>query len=339
MQAWQTNPNSLPVALNHYSAVVYNGYIYTLGGGTNNVYYAPINSNGTIGVWKTNPNNMPASLIYNTAAVAYNGYIYSIGGEDNGVGVNTSSVFYAQINASSTGTWYKNPNSLPTALEYNSAVVWNGYIYNLGGTANTGNGNGGTTTVLYAQINTSSTGAWTTNPNSLPSGLAAFAAAAYNGYVYVIGGYVNGSGLASTVYYAPINSDHTLGAFQTNSNSLPSALDFLSAIAYNGYLYVIGGETGSGATSSVFYAAINSTGSVGVWQNAASLPDSNEQSFAVVSNGYAYLVGGSNGTNNTSSVFYVSLDNRPIYWGATAPLRSAAGNYQSTVTYTAVWSQ
>ena len=96
-----------------------------------------------------------------------------------------------------------------------------------------------TASVYYAQLNTNGTiGTWTAT-TALPTVNYAATSAAYNGYIYEIGGY-NGSTYYNTVYYAPINANGTIGAW-TASTPIPAASDVATSIVYNGYLYEIGG--------------------------------------------------------------------------------------------------
>ncbi len=110
-----------------------------------------------------------------------------------------------------------------------------------------------------------------------------FSAVAYNGYLYVMGGISSSvsddCNPVSTdecygVFYAPINSNGTIGSWAATSyfdNNMPPRQQ-LSAVAYNGYLYVMGGiGPGTGdllhlICNGVFYAPINSNGTIGSWQ-------------------------------------------------------------------------
>ncbi len=71
------------------------------------------------------------------------------------------------------------------------------------------------------------------------------------------------------------------------------------ALARNGYLYGFGGEVGgplgeNAITSTVWYAAINATGSLGSWSLTTALPNKLWKHSAVYYNGYVYILGGSN---------------------------------------------
>ena len=117
------------------NAVAYNGTIYEFNGrqgGTEvtTVYYAPINTDGSIGTWNTTSSlNTPAE---SADVGVYDQFIYSIGGDNPPTQLNT--VQYAPINNSGTlGTWVTSTYTLPLAVEYASSVINNGYIYIMGG--------------------------------------------------------------------------------------------------------------------------------------------------------------------------------------------------------------
>jgi hypothetical protein len=358
---------SMPARAN-FGAVAYNGYLYVLGGhGTsssgdctatgnlcNGTFYAPINANGTIGSWTSTTaftsTAMPART--NFGAVAYNGYLYVLGGSDNTAsGDCTSSycngVFYAPLDPAGVTSTYTTtttfPSSSPTmpARYGASTVAYNGYLYVLGGASYTSGGDCTATSnlcngVFYAPISSNGTiGSWaatTTFPSSSPNMPARyyFGAVAYNGYLYVIGGYSGtttgdcGNGYCAGVFYAPISSNGTIGSwaatttFPSSSPNMPNRYD-LGAVAYNGYLYVMGGFTGNAlsgtdcanaACNGVFYALIctgsnsgtggctSTAGTIGSWVATTAFPSSSpvmpaRYGFgAVAYNGYLYVLGG-----------------------------------------------
>jgi hypothetical protein len=105
--------------------------------------------------------------------------------------------------------------------------------------------------VYFAKINTNGTIAspWTAT-TSLPNARGLFDAVYQNGYVYAIGGYDGTSG-SSTVYYAKLNPDGTIGSWRSSSNTLPQVRYYASTVIYNGYIYEIGGSNGT-AQSTVY---------------------------------------------------------------------------------------
>ncbi len=254
--AW-TKTVALPGPISSHSAAVNNGYIYTTGGLdtgsviTSSVFYAFLNSTGSISNWSSTK-SLP-SAIDGHFAVVYNGYIYTIEGIDASGNV-TTTVFYAFLNSTGSISNWSSTTQLPGATD-GSAFAYNGYIYATGGSDPNSPPNS-TTTVYYAPINsTGSLGAWSTT-TALPSAIAKHTAIPRSGYVYTIGGYGNGFSVTSTVFYAQINGDGTIGAWNTTTK-LPSA-NFGSAATYNGYVYETGGQNASFAvTSTVFYAQFN----------------------------------------------------------------------------------
>jgi hypothetical protein len=165
--------------------------------------------------------------------------------------------------------------SLPDTYNGQSLAYSSGYLYQAGGQSGM-NGVFDGINVFYAQVHSNGTiGSWnTTTP--LPEPVFYHAGVAANGFVYVLGGEhldLNDYSIliTNTVYYAKINSDGSLGSWQT-SNPLPDSLEFLSASAWNNQIYVIGGSDGIYLHSSVYSATIETDGSLSGWTTQAPLP-------------------------------------------------------------------
>jgi hypothetical protein len=308
LQTWQTSPNALPATRYDGGAVVANGYAYFVGGSdntpfpTSTVYYSKLNADGSIGSWTTSANPLPQVRELGVT-VAANGYLYYIGGDSGGGALSTA--YYAKLNADgSTGAWQTSSNSLPVGRYYTAGVAANGYVYIFGG---------GNNTAYYAKLNADgSTGTWQLSGVTFPANVADATATVVNGYVYVIGGY--NAGVSSTVYYSKLNADGSIGSWTTSANPLPSGRDFPAAISLNGYIYVIGGNSGTAQTS-VYYAKVNSNGSTGSWTNNSNLLSNGIQDAGIATaNGYVYIIGGYNGAlgNAQNSVFYTSTSRLQI---------------------------
>jgi hypothetical protein len=115
----------------------------------------------------------------------------------------------------------------------------------------------------------------------------------YNGYLYEIGGCTGTCTTAHTavVDYALINvSTHAVGAW-TATTGLPTATYKATSVAYDGYLYEIGGF-GAAATAVVDLAPINADGTLGDWSATTSLPAARYASTSVAYKGYVYEIGG-----------------------------------------------
>ena len=285
---------SLPVATYQATSAAYNGYVYEIGGNTGsptaNTYYNLIctgtnsgasgcsTTTGTLGTAWTATTSLPVALDQATSVV-YNDYVYEIGGYNGTSAVNT--VYYAALNTNGTiGSWTAT-TSLPVALDQATSVVYNDYVYEIGGY----NGTSAVNTVYYAALNTNGTiGSWSSS-NNLPVATYQATSAAYNGYVYEIGGY-NGSSNVSTVYYAPINSGGATDIWNTTT-SLPSAVDQAISIAFNGFIYELGGYT-TAATSAVDYVGLASIPRIGIYSALVDITgysNSDPNPIGIISNG------------------------------------------------------
>jgi N-acetylneuraminic acid mutarotase len=341
---------SLPTATYDATAVAYNGFIYFIGGYTSaaapTVDYAVLNSNGSLGApatcagtqetdWcesSTSANtgfSLPTGN-YLTAAVAYNGFIYFMGGS---TGPTVPTVEYSLINnggPGTLGTW-NSTSSMPSGLDTAISVAYNGYLYVIQGCTGACGGSQ-IATVMYSAITSSGalaapgscsgtlSGAWCTSTStangSLPQTGGNNAVEAYNGYLYEIGGYPITGGPTANVYYVAINSNGSLGTWNSTT-SLGSATYALASAVYNGYLYEIGGYT-----TTVDYAQINSNGSLGSWVPTTVLPGtvSNNYGKSFAYNGYVYYVDGYN-------VIYAQINSNGSLgsWVATTTLPNNAG--------------
>jgi N-acetylneuraminic acid mutarotase len=326
---WTTGTN-LPDSLAWCQAVVTKNRVYLLGGVINGswsstVYYAPINSDGSLGSWSTGT-SLPQTVAYSEAIVTKN-RVYLLGGVINGSYLST--VYYAPINSDgSLGSWSVGP-SLPQVIGISQAIVTKNRVYLLGGY----NGNF-LSTVYYAPINSDgSLGNWSEGP-SLPQKIDDAQAIVTKNRVYLLGGNSPSSNL-STVYYAPINSDGSLGSW-SEGPSISQPIRYSQAIVTKNRVYLLGGYNGSSYLSTVYYAPINSDGSLGSWSAGTSLPQAVVYSQAIVTKNRVYLLGGYNGSSYLSTVYYAPFsgglnDYSPYYDGTIGPvstLTDPVNNFQ-----------
>jgi peptidase C39-like protein len=186
------------------ASVIFNNRIYFAGGIDNNtthnqIYFAPINSDGTIGTW-TLAGALPKALS-GFGMITNGNNLIIIGGED----VNTqdqSGVYTAPINSNGTiGTWITT-SILPQPVYRSSIVKVNNKVISIGGIDN------GITLeeVYYADLNPDGTiSDWQTSQNFLPQPICCEAAIASDNYIYLSGGYNSNAGYLNTVYYTKIN--------------------------------------------------------------------------------------------------------------------------------------
>ncbi len=306
--AWTTSANNIAsvnaaFTPSHNGAFIYDGYIYSVGGDHSSgsgadhnqgVYYAVLNSDGSTGTWAATSS---LSGNYSTRGYAMaNGYFYALGGIVSGGASNTASVEYAAINSDGTvGTW-ATTTSLPTAYADMQAATVNGCIYTVGGetTASTNMNN-----IYYACPSSNGTIAtWQTAPN-LVTATTDLGVAAYNGWLYGVGGWT--AAATGNVALTAVNNGGpgTVNGWSTVSSVLSAGQEGIATVAYNGYLYAMGGSDGTTYSSSVLYAPLNSNGSLGSWSSTNSLLLGRRYAGAVAYAGYMYLLGGDTGSPGT----------------------------------------
>ncbi|HSX29098.1 MAG TPA: hypothetical protein VLE73_00900, partial [Candidatus Saccharimonadales bacterium] len=205
-----------------------------------------------------------------------------------------------------SGGWTTNGNALPAPRYGNSATTANGYVYVTGGADAS---DVPTNTVYYAKLNASgSIGSWSTT-TVLPAVRNLHSTIAANGYLYTIGGNTTiGGSFQSTVYYAKINQDGTVGTWNTTS-TISGGIGQTGVVTANGYLYIIGGRDGAGAGSAaVYYAKLNADGTIGSWTSTNGLGTDRLGHTSVVANGYIYAIGGEVSGVAAASVQYAKLN-------------------------------
>jgi len=230
------------------------------------------------------------------------------------------SASFAAQTPGTTEVWTQT-SSLPEPLETQAAAVNKGFLYVIGGLSN------GTPTdsVLYATINSDGTVGPFQETTPLPYTLYRYLCGVVNnGFLYAIGGIANGS-TTSSVVYAPILSDGTVGDWM-HTTSLPEPLQLHGTVANKGYLYVMGGSTAPIAepgyeTAAVSYAKFNPDGTLGPFTSTTELPVADYKTCPVADRGFIYLLGGET-PKSVSSVWYASprQDGSLGAWNAATPL-------------------
>ena len=194
----------------------------------------------------------------------------------------------AQTGTNPTLQPWSSTTSLPEGRSRNGAVFNDGYLYLVGGV----NDGGTIATVSYAPVNANGTvGAWT-NTTPLPAARRTVRPAVWNDRLYLIGGN-DGAAFQATSYVAPLNADGTVGAW-TTTTPLPAPQTSHATVANNGYMYVVGGNTGSTCVTTVRYAPINANGTLGAWSTTSALPAPRcgNVEAVTIANGFMYAAGG-----------------------------------------------
>lgn len=279
------------------AAVATDGYLYVIGGVQESgkyvkqVEYAQILVNGKIGPWR-----MTSALNegrFYLAAVRVNGYIYAIGGGSGPIGDNNYPVTTVErakiLPNGELGAW-QHSEPLSTPRRGLNIVASNNEIYAIGG---------------YNGIFLKSTEHSTVQPNGElgPWKLNRFesnidryihSSAIYGNNLYVLGGHVNNANRPSygDVERASISHSGMLGPWYVEQSALQTPRFIASAFALNGKLYILGGHNGGSRLNSVEFAFISHTGSVGKWQNTATLTEPRSASAVATYKNYVYVLGG-----------------------------------------------
>jgi hypothetical protein len=330
---WSTD-TSFTTARYGAAMTVVNGVLYLAGGydGTSyysDIQYALIGANGAVGTWQTsNPISTTAGVvtaIMGAGMTAQNGVFYIVGGYN---GSYQTAIYYATANnggRGQAGTWVTNGTDLSgiytNGVGYSRSVALNGYIYLIGGATPAA-----LSTVSYAALNADgSVGTWATTSSLQVSRLQA-AAVTYNGYIYTVGGQTAGAGKLSSVEYAKVNSDGTLGAWTYTSslNSIWGGLSGLDVAIYKGYIYATGGiDSSSTVQNAVQYARINPNGTLGTWTATTLFTTAREYHSTIAINGYLYVMAGFAGAGNyfaDAQMAPINSDGTVGSWTYTSPL-------------------
>lgn len=213
-------------------------------------------------------------------------------------GFNLSNIQTATINANGTlSAWNNLTMGLPSGMKHFQVVTTKNRVYLLGGVG-AGNSNN---SILYSPISTNGDlGSWVVEGN-LPTGVSGHRVFITSSRVYILGGSVDGNatGVVNT-YYAPINSDGSLGTW-TAGPDLPNANQFFSIAITENRVYVLGGHTGTVTLSAVVTATIDADGVLGDFSIVSYLPQARTLGHSLVTDKFVYYLGGTQ-NNNMSGV-------------------------------------
>lgn len=330
--AFTTSSNTLPATRRGAQTVVYNGYMYVMGGDNGGtpvatVYYAPISADGTIGSFTTTTAFTTATARTYFAAVAHNGYMYVIGGCSSAysscttAGNNLSTIYRSPINPTTgaLGSWINtNTTALPTASYGISAVVYNNYLYVMGGL----NGSTFSNAIYYHAIDPGGTtsdgrlsGAWSTSSRTLPASMAYMQVATYGSRLYVVGGCSAGAltctTTRNTVHYTGFNTNGELSAALASTTIFSTARGDFGLAAVNGRLYLTGGRTDTTYYNDTQSAAVNTDGTIGSWSSHSDtfLATARYGMGMATANSNLYVTGGYNGSTYYNTVQIAGVNN------------------------------
>ena len=218
----------------------------------------------------------------------YNGYIYALGGQRPSAGSTSNSVEYARADRFGVlGSW-ASTTDLPSATDNNAATAFAGYLYT------------GRSPMWSAPIGANGALGSFTDRGNLPCTVEGLQLVAYNNNLYVLGN------CAPTSNYAPISGGGAIGSWQTTTSFANPRTQF-AAWAYNGYMYIAGGNNGATRYDDVQSAVINADGSLGAWSVVATLPSARSSVRATTANGFVYISGGDEGAAQIDQVLAAEL--------------------------------
>jgi hypothetical protein len=306
----------------------------------NNVSINGATANPELQPWQLNANSITtngttAANRSRAGSIAYNGYMYVIGGgtgvDGNGVAATNNSL-YAKINADGSVGAFAATTNLNTAVSAANAVVINGYMYMVGGkTAD--NVTTGIATVQYAKVNSDGTlGTWSTTTTGMPAARSSAGVATYNSYLYVTGGQDNaGGGGTNSYYYAKVGADGNITSW--SSGTLPSSPSAHGTFINNGYIYTVGSDLFN--TTVYNYAPVLASGAAGTWTSVANMPSTGigDAGFTTM-NGYAYILGGWNGTALVNTVYYAPFNVDGTLGSWTQSINNLPRNVENNTAFT-----
>ena len=140
------------------------------------------------------------------------------------------------------------------------------------------------------------TGQWL-EAGQLPLPLESHQMVVVGNHVYVLGGWNDTRGPYAEVYFTPLTPKRMLDNWQQATASMPLRLQHHAAIPYNNALYVLGGDNGFGAKSTVsdriFRAIPNSQGDITAWVEVGKLPQPLTIHAVTTVGNQIYILGGS----------------------------------------------
>lgn len=268
------------------------------GAAKSTVYVANILPTGQLGSWSSSTaltSGGPGAL-FGMNALVYNDRLYIVGGNTTIAGTPIDDVYYIKINSdgSLASSWIQT-NSFTTGrlnMGGTNAAIWGGYLYIVGGCSAV-NASGICTTVAsdtqIASINTDGSIGTFTTVSGLTESRMGFGMLAWRDNLYVVGGCTSqdassGSclgGIQAGIDYGSINLSGDVSSIATSvasgtapcSGGTPTNCNLpgtgnvgnllSAAVVANGYLYVVGGCTAVGCTTTsngVVFTTISSNG-------------------------------------------------------------------------------
>ena len=246
-----------------------------------------IGTPGEVWSWEESP-DLTYSRFWAELVAPGNGFVYAVG--------SWYDTEYAPINPDgSLGEWQFTTDMTRDRYAVAAVAPGNGYIYAIGG-GNINSAAAVTTTERAEILPDGTLGAWEALTSTLvyPRSWHRVVAPG-NGYLYALSGYDSHQYTSYTsTEYCEIYADGTLGPWQVLSATVNHTRDMLGAVAYNGYVYVVGGEDWNiGVDATTEYAKINEDGTLGDFVVSSNELNYPRDTFGLVEvDGILYVIGG-----------------------------------------------
>ena len=304
--AWQT-ATPLPRPSTEIRAVAYGGHLYATGVGTghglsqsNQVYYAAINPDGTLGSWVQTSSYLQFRDGMSDTVVA-NGRLY-VGPASLGNSQSTNNFDVATIDAGGGLGSFSVTTPTPQPADVAGVIAEGGWMMVFGGAFSSPFDD-----VWYAPINPDGTLGSFTATNPLPQVRSGPEVVLVDGRVYVMGGRPTNGSVANDVWLAELAPGSGVGGWSTVT-SLPAAATHLAAFATGRRIVTIGGYvSGSQQLSAVNVTRVRSDGSLGPWVADRPLPEGRHSPGVTTSGGYVYVIGGRTPAGGTTTVLYAPI--------------------------------
>ncbi|MEA2622341.1 MAG: hypothetical protein QOH61_1251 [Chloroflexota bacterium] len=213
--------------------------------------------------------------------------------------------------------WDPNPEQLrlPAGRAGALAVQSGAHLYLVGGQTATGATNEVLTTSVSSDGNF---GVWTTGP-ALPEPRSDAALATLSGVPYIIGGLDASGAPTSTVFVGELKEGVITGWALADGSTqgipdlaLPGPLSSAAAVAASNGIFIIGGQTPSGPSATVWHAALG-TGTaptLGKFEelSALPLPEPRAGATAVLVGNYLFVNGGEGPNGPSERVYRLTLE-------------------------------
>jgi len=268
------------------------GRLYAMGGRnghpTRATLVATVDAAGALGAWQST--SAPTGRM-DGAVLSYRGALFQAGG------LNQPSVYVGVPEPNGTISAWQETTPLPEDRMRFAMAAWDGRLYVAGGHGPDGSSFG---SVRHATVASDLTvGEWLPAVD-LPAARRDVALAAHDGWLWALGGRSDGTGASqtATVFAAPIRPDGSLVEW-TERTQLPAASFGHAAFVRGDHLYVVGGNAGGSAMSTVHTARLRPGGHLGAWVPGPRLPEPRAFLGVAAIGSTLYAIGGAGRLGNS----------------------------------------